>query len=436
MICPKCHTDNLSSARFCMHCAEPLALAAMQAGGDTTQPVTRDRPRYEHLLEAAFQHHERGETAEAILAAEGAVALEPNSSAAHSLLGILYEKKGDLAKAISQFETVVELNPDSASDREKLDALRLRMMSLTTRAAKSKLTESNWQKAASPIILGVLAGLIIFAVMWGVIGRRGAGREPLPGNQPIARTGDSNVTYGAPGTTTQMALGPDGTQGTSTSRIGDPNAASLTQESGSPQGGAPSPAASGASANTNSSAGTPRTTQPAAFTVGAPPPGMGNLVAVPPPATGSNGLPTRTPPKPPTKSRAGIAIDIEQSPAQPGTTHRPDVDVTAAGAGNTGGGSVSNAAAYEQQAEVYHQSGMYREALDGYGKAYKQAPSWRVAQKMAMCYQRLDQKDNAADYYRRAREMAQNDVNSGKGSDEAKQAIQTIDDALQSLGSR
>ena len=72
----------------------------------------------------AFWHNEAGNVAAAITASEAALAINPNSTTAHSLLGSLYEKKGEDAQAIHHFEAVLALNPDSAADAAKLDQIR------------------------------------------------------------------------------------------------------------------------------------------------------------------------------------------------------------------------------------------------------------------------------------------------------------------------
>jgi tetratricopeptide (TPR) repeat protein len=82
------------------------------------------RERLVNLLEMAFFHNDAGNTDPAILACEAALAINPASSTAHSLLGTLYEKKGDSERAIEHFEAVVNLNPDSTADVAKLEQLR------------------------------------------------------------------------------------------------------------------------------------------------------------------------------------------------------------------------------------------------------------------------------------------------------------------------
>jgi len=72
----------------------------------------------------AFWHNQAGNQDAAITACEAALALNPNSTTAHSLLGTLCEKTGDDEKAIRHFESVLALNPESQADAAKLEQLR------------------------------------------------------------------------------------------------------------------------------------------------------------------------------------------------------------------------------------------------------------------------------------------------------------------------
>jgi len=84
--------------------------------------VTKER--LVNLIEMAFWHNDAGNIDPAIMACEAALAINPSSSTAHSLLGTLYEKKGDLDRAVEHFEAVVNINPDSTADVAKLEQLR------------------------------------------------------------------------------------------------------------------------------------------------------------------------------------------------------------------------------------------------------------------------------------------------------------------------
>lgn len=128
MYCHDCNTANTVDSKYCKECG-----AKINDGYRTMMLSVQDLPvggneetldRLTRLLDMAFWHNEAGNVAAAITASEAALAINPNSTTAHSLLGSLYEKKGDDAQAIKHFEAVLTLNPESAADAAKLDQIR------------------------------------------------------------------------------------------------------------------------------------------------------------------------------------------------------------------------------------------------------------------------------------------------------------------------
>jgi len=126
--CHECGTANTVDSKYCKECGtkindgyRTMMLSVLDLpvnqSDETLDKLTR-------LLDMAFWHNEAGNRDAAITAAEAALAINPNSTTAHSLLGTLYEKRGDDAAAIAHFEAVLALNPDSAADAAKLDQLR------------------------------------------------------------------------------------------------------------------------------------------------------------------------------------------------------------------------------------------------------------------------------------------------------------------------
>jgi len=126
--CHDCNTANSVDSKYCKECG-----AKMNEGYRTMMLSVQDLPtgqdeealgRLTRLLDMAFWHNEAGNIAAAITASEAALAINPNSTTAHSLLGSLYEKNDDDAHAIEHFEAVLALNPNSAADASKLEQLR------------------------------------------------------------------------------------------------------------------------------------------------------------------------------------------------------------------------------------------------------------------------------------------------------------------------
>ena len=128
MYCQDCNTGNTVDSKYCKECG-----AKINSGYRTMMLSIQDLPvdqseeniyRLTRLLDMAFWHNQAGNQDAAINASEAALAINPSSTTAHSLLGTLYEKKGDDAQAIRHFEAVLALNPDSPADAAKLDQLR------------------------------------------------------------------------------------------------------------------------------------------------------------------------------------------------------------------------------------------------------------------------------------------------------------------------
>ncbi len=128
MYCQDCNTGNSVDSKYCKECG-----AKINSGYRTMMLSIQDLPLHQsdedvetltRLLDMAFWHNQAGNTDAAITACEAALAVNPHSTTAHSLLGTLYEKTGDNTKAIHHFESVLALNPDSQADAQKLEQLR------------------------------------------------------------------------------------------------------------------------------------------------------------------------------------------------------------------------------------------------------------------------------------------------------------------------
>jgi len=118
--CPKCGTDSPDRSRFCRACGE--ALVGRSAASAAPQGLTAEE-RARRLLEEAFRLSEEGRVLAAIQTCQQAVAINPNSTSAHSLLGTLYERQGDRENAIRSYEQVLTLSPGSTVERRRLNEL-------------------------------------------------------------------------------------------------------------------------------------------------------------------------------------------------------------------------------------------------------------------------------------------------------------------------
>src|SRR6266702_2844578 len=99
MICPGCQTLNFREYKFCRECGQKLEPpTAAQSANTTALPSApaSDDAQIQHLLDEGFLAYDAGRLSDAALACQGALALRPDSTAAHSLLGLIYERQGEL----------------------------------------------------------------------------------------------------------------------------------------------------------------------------------------------------------------------------------------------------------------------------------------------------------------------------------------------------
>lgn len=195
MICPSCKSLNFRDTKFCRECGEKLAVPA-PANLDATR-LSLGNPeelQVQALLNQAFTEFDGGRTTDARLACQAALALRPDSTAAHSLLGLIYEKEGKTAEAIHQFRIVLELNPNSHADREKLE--RLLNQPSEKRSAVPWLPKVPVPLAAG----GTAAVLVLGAGLW----ITSAALRPGP-SAPRVRPTYLRMSRGAPGAVSPSA---------------------------------------------------------------------------------------------------------------------------------------------------------------------------------------------------------------------------------------
>jgi tetratricopeptide (TPR) repeat protein len=135
MYCIDCGTKNPKESKFCRECGRKMLsmedvvrlkpIDSSQPQPHNIEPVepSHESEEVRRLLDMAFWHNEAGHVNASMIACEAALALDPNSTSALSLLGCLYEKQGNPSKAIEAFERIIQLNPESVADFEKLQHL-------------------------------------------------------------------------------------------------------------------------------------------------------------------------------------------------------------------------------------------------------------------------------------------------------------------------
>lgn len=133
MFCTQCGTRNPDDARFCKECGKNVDTAPPKLDESEFAMLQKPEDRLDDLLVQAFRRSELGDLEGAVQSCEEALSIRSDSTSAHSLLGMLYEKRGERDRAIQEFETVLALNPGSIADREKLEQLRDQTTSITPR---------------------------------------------------------------------------------------------------------------------------------------------------------------------------------------------------------------------------------------------------------------------------------------------------------------
>ena len=210
MQCNNCKADNDPDSRFCKNCGHSLEDVPQR---DLT---SEEHIRIGELIYAAFKHKESGNLEKAILACQGALALNDASPQAHVLLATLYQSKGDVAAAMYEYERALDLDPQNLSTKAKLDNLR------DAPAPAAVLPHENWLAKVAPyaplMVFGVVFITVLIALtMFFLSGSNQQAQAPQPQDanaqttapiQPYARnqypqaqTPVAQQQYGIPGQT-------------------------------------------------------------------------------------------------------------------------------------------------------------------------------------------------------------------------------------------
>ncbi len=175
--CPKCGQDSPDQARFCRFCGNRLGTGV---NAEVVDPDLTPEQRAQRLLEEAFRLSEQGRVLAAIQTCQQALALNSNSTSAHSLLGTLYQRQGNREQAIREFEQVLTLSPESTVERRLLNEL----MGVPT---ASQPTFHVSPKVARFTLTGAAGVVAVAAILALVLGHHPA-PEPAPAPaKPAAR---------------------------------------------------------------------------------------------------------------------------------------------------------------------------------------------------------------------------------------------------------
>lgn len=182
MRCPRCGTTNGKTNKYCRECGLKLkglnAQHLQQTDADANLRESDEVALGEELF-IIWQHYSSGDLDLALDKAEKVIRRAPDSTSAHNILALIYEKKAekesaagnedaarDLLKlAVEQYERIIDLNPDSAADREKLASLRLKISGQTSVAPRPKHV-FDFRTAIKAVPLPFLAGFVTMLLLF------------------------------------------------------------------------------------------------------------------------------------------------------------------------------------------------------------------------------------------------------------------------------
>lgn len=464
MFCGSCGSRNPDLNKFCRECGAKLPdrprtlpeeqFADLQA---PEPPRSVDHAKVAVLMDVAFAYHREGKLDQAINTCLEAIALNPDSTSAHSLLAVLYEEKGQFDEAVVHLRRVLELNPDSVADREKLARL-LGETPLPTAAPPRRARPAR----NTPLLAGVAAALLVLIGALSFTMRLLRTPASETARHDTASSTPANTTFTAPNPSATIAPAPQ-TAGTTAA------AAPLGADPFGGRGAAPAPAAS-----------TPVRSEPPALPatdgelqpledvrplepaptrplkvehprhatpIPPPPIGGGTRTAPSPAPTPTAGNPAPTAGNPaapanPAPARPRGPIVIEPSWSQASASDAPARPPAPAPRPDPGRMVIKVS---DPTPRTYYQWGLqaagqgkydaavanFRKALDGTDSVTEKAT---IHQQMGYAYQQLGRSADAQAAYRSAISAYQEQIKQGSNTELARTGIRSSEAALRSLG--
>jgi Tfp pilus assembly protein PilF len=164
--CKDCATPNSLDSAFCKKCGKPLA----------QEEALDARETLEKQLDHGFELFHHGRTDEAWLNVETCLVADPENLRAHSLKGMILERRGLIHEAIGTYEFIVAKDPKAALERMKLQALRGLMDAKTFR--------DPMQQRRTALGVAVCAGLFVFATIGAIMVSRHPQTAIVASTQP------------------------------------------------------------------------------------------------------------------------------------------------------------------------------------------------------------------------------------------------------------
>ncbi len=391
MVCMRCEHPLEEGAHYCSYCGAPIEHGEV--------PNWR-REQAERLLREAMSLNEQGRYEEALLACEGALALEPEMLPALSLKALLHEKRGQIEQAIATYQRVVQLNPLSVSERAKLEALR-RQPKIAVRPVLST-ARPLWLEALPAILAFIGAGVVL------VVGLAVVLRLSTPSAPPAQPPSSPSESAAEPAQTAQQP----------------PFVVNAPAESAAP---AVPPVM--VDPSRLALAPTPETSQPPRGAIPHSAPSASNKSE---PSGKSNGAPTSQNGQTAAPAQGDLMPDVEVRESQQGGVYEIYVHKDESSSGSAPSSSPAHPREDPLETARRHQmAGNYREAIEAYMQALPTAPSQgEVHQQIAICYLRLGDKANARAHFQQAIQAYQQQIQRGQNVDSAREGIRACEQGL------
>lgn len=355
--------------------------------------TTDTKAHTEQLMREAVALFEQGRLEEALLACEGALALDERYAPALSLKGLIHERRGQIAEAMVAYEQVQAVNPLSVAERARLDALRRQ----TRGAVRPTLTRPLWVETL-PVALAFLGVGITLLIGFALVMRWSVPSPPVPKEQAAgASTPTSVAPINAPSASAAVPTPPAEPPQPSQSQtivppvIVDPSRLALAPTEPAPlRGQIP--------------------TLPAPESNAKPAPKQETSAADDAPASSAELMPDV---KVEETQRGVYEIRVERVPAQSPSRSAPRASDTL------------------MQAQNLQRAGNYREAIQLYQQALPTAPNpAEVHQQIAISYLRLGEKVNARKHFQQAIVEYERQIQAGRDVETARQGIAACQNGL------
>ena len=349
--------------------------------------TTDTKAHTERLMREAVALFEQGRLEEALLACEGALALDENYAPALSLKGLIHERRGQVADAMAAYERVQAVNPLSVAERARLEALRRQARAAVRPAPVRPL----WVETL-PVALAFLGVGLVLLIGFALILRWGAPPAPAP-SQPVASSAETLAPVAPPPSTV------------------------------------PAPPAETPPPNPPQAIVPPVTVDPSrlALAPAEPAPPRGEIPTLPAPES-----------KPAPKQEASktdsdrprdaeVMPDVKVEETQRGV-YEIRVERVPPQSPNRNAPRASDALT---QAQNLQRAGNYREAIQAYLQALPTAPNpAEVHQQIATCYLRLGDKANARTHFLQAIAEYERQIQAGREVEAARQGITACQNGL------